>query len=182
MTSDCLRARRGFTLVETMVALAIGGSVLVLVGRTFAAVSDGARRIEASRAEHDGRADGRRWLRGALGSNHPPTDREPFDGRREVLAFSASTRRPDGQFGAERIRVRSIGNTLVAERSIEGEVVLIDGVASVAFDYLVAPGADSRWMSQWVSATTSPLAVRFRLARTVDAAVDTAIILIRDRR
>ena len=61
-------------------------------------------------------------------------------------------------------------------------LVLVDDAPEVAFDYLLEPGADARWVRQWVSPVTAPLAVRIRVARASPAAVDTQLLLIKERR
>ncbi len=178
-----MAARRGFTLVEVMVALAIGGVVLVLAGRIFTVVTDSARLIESERLLTERSANGRRWLRAALASVVPTSDRAPFEGSSEALAFVAATPRPNGRFDTERIELGSSAGALIAKRSVSGAIVMDSGVQAARFEYLGSPGEGSRWVPAWRSTTSAPLAVRLRVARlALRGAVDTTIILIRDRR
>jgi hypothetical protein len=66
-------------------------------------------------------------------------------------------------------------------------VVLIDSVADVALDYLLEPGLDARWVGEWVSPLSAPLAVRMRIRRAGNetrepgGVVDTLLFLIKER-
>ena len=63
----------------------------------------------------------------------------------------------------------------------------MDSVAELALDYLLEPGAESRWVREWVSPVSAPLAVRMRIEKagcgTRDArcVVDTLLFLIKER-
>ena len=57
--------------------------------------------------------------------------------------------------------------------------IVLARATGVAFDYLLEPGADSRWVGTWSSPVSAPLAVRVRLSH--DGGVDTALYLIKGR-
>ena len=61
---------------------------------------------------------------------------------------------------------------------------LADSVSDVAFDYLLDPGADTKWVREWISPVSAPLAVRVRIAgcgRRDVACVDTLLFLVKER-
>ena len=63
-------------------------------------------------------------------------------------------------------------------------LVLADSVKAVAFDYLLEPGAESRWAAEWVSPVSAPIAVRLRVESTSSAGAiraDTVLYLIKSR-
>jgi hypothetical protein len=81
------------------------------------------------------------------------------------------------------LTVSRAGDQLVAEGAA-GTVVLREGVTDVAFDYLLEPGADTKWVREWVSPVSAPLAVRLRIAGCGSGeagCVDTLLFLIRER-
>ena len=63
----------------------------------------------------------------------------------------------------------------------------MDSVADLALDYLLEPGAESRWVREWVSPVSAPVAVRIRMTRTRNGkrdrgnVVDTLLFLIKER-
>ena len=71
------------------------------------------------------------------------------------------------------------GGRLLA-RGKNGDTELFPQVRAVAFDYLLEPGLDSRWVTDWVSALSAPLAVRLRMTR-VGGRVDTMLFPIKGR-
>src|SRR3989442_8979114 len=60
--------RRGFTLIELVVALAISGLVVLLAARTLVGVADGAAQLATTRSTLDRNMNARRWLIEAFGS------------------------------------------------------------------------------------------------------------------
>jgi len=99
------RRASGFTMVELMVAVALGGTVLLLIHEILDTVTRTARELQAMRVAEDQEFNGRRWIRAALGSIHPATEHEPFEGRPASLSFTASVRRGEGWFERERVTV-----------------------------------------------------------------------------
>ena len=69
----------------------------------------------------------------------------------------------------------------------EGESILLaDSVTDVAFDYLLEPGEEAKWMREWISPVSAPLAVRIRIQRgtgkgEAGMVVDTLLLLIKER-
>ncbi|MGH7562557.1 MAG: prepilin-type N-terminal cleavage/methylation domain-containing protein [Gemmatimonadales bacterium] len=175
--------RRGFTVLEVLLALVVGGITIALAHRILVLVVTGAEVVVEARRSRDLEYNGRRWLRSALGSITAPGDRAPFIGRHDELWFTAATRRGEGWFAPERLGVGVLGGQLVVDRETAGAMVLADSIEAVAIEYLHVPGLDARWGRSWISATTAPIAVRFRILRGRGTRrVDTLVYLIKDRR
>lgn len=180
MTSH-VRAHDGFTLLEVMVALAIGAMVLMMAHQLLAAVTEGSRRLEERVIHQDRMLNGRRWLRAALGSINAPVESLPFIGHPNELTLSASTLRGGGWFAPQRLRLLVHEDSLLVERSEEGILFLADSIERIDFDYLLEPGAETRWASNWISTASTPLAVRMRLKHR-QSGIDTSLFMIMDRR
>ena len=182
------RDRRGFTLIEVLVALAIGALVVLLAHQVFATVVNRGRTLLAARESLDRTMNARRWLAATFLSLDVGTDSAGgFDGRVDRMAFAAWQRTADGWFERRRITLAREGDRLVAGVTPGAPVALMDDVDDVAFDYLLEPGAEARWVREWVSPVSAPIAVRLRVARTgcgmrdAGCGVDTLLLLIKER-
>ena len=187
---------RGFTLVELMVALAIAGLVVLTAHRLFAAAGDAGRTLRAAREALDRQANARRWLAATFLSLDVGSDSAgSFEGRPDHVVLSAWELMPNGWFERRRVSLGKAGQHLVA-RALPGEpITLADSIASLDFDYLLEPGAESRWVREWVSPVSAPLAVRMRVGRAgcpkglpdapgmgdARCGVDTLLFLIKER-
>ena len=78
-----MHRKRGFTLIEVMVALAVGGVVVLLAHQVFTGVADGAQRLVQARVVLDHETNASRWLVEAFGSLDEP-------GRSFVATLSSS--------------------------------------------------------------------------------------------
>ena len=171
--------RAGFTLVEVMVTLLVAGLVVLTAERLFGATADGVRAVRASRAELDRRSNAHRWLASAFLSLEVGTEGAlPFEGRPDRVTFSS--RLPTEYGWAERraVTLGVDGGQFTGRPGADAPIVLARATG-VAFDYLLEPGADSRWVGTWSSPVSAPLAVRVRLSH--DGGVDTALYLIKGR-
>lgn len=169
---------RGFTLVEVMVAITIAGVVILGVHRIFTGVADGARAVAVARETLDRQANARRWLKSTFLSLEPP-----FDGRAHHVSFTAWQLTPGGWFEPRPTELRRDGTWLVGKTG-PASLYLGDGVRDVAFDYLLDPGANSKWVREWISPVSAPLAVRVRITgcgRGDAGCVDTLLFLIKER-
>lgn len=181
-----MTGRRGFTLIELMVALAITSLVALLGHQIFAVATRGAQNLRRAGYDLDRRSNARRWLSLTLGSLEvgQPGD-TPFEGRPAELRCTAWIETPLGWMERTDIRLTLAGSHLVASADRAGAISLSDSTASVAFDYLLVPGADSRWIGDWSSPTTAPVAIRIRLGHLADSTVvrrvDTLLFLIKAR-
>jgi len=173
-----VRRRDGFTLIEVMVAVAIGGLVIIAAHRIFTGVADGARAVATAREHLDRKSNARRWLKATLLSLDPP-----FEGRTTRAAFTSWQLTPNGWF-APQATVLATEDAHFVGKSGGNTLRLADGVSGVAFDYLLEPGADTKWVGEWVSPVSAPLAIRLRIAgcgRQDASCVDTLLFLVRER-
>ena len=62
-----------------------------------------------------------------------------------------------------------------------------DSVTDAGFDYLLEPGVESRWVREWVSPVSAPVAIRVRVTRGLGmgderrVVTDTLLFLIKER-
>lgn len=170
----------GFTLLEVLIALAISGIVVLLAHRLFAAAADAARTVEDTRAALDREANARRWLQAAaLSLDVGQQAGDGFEGRADRLAFSTWLETPEGWFARRRVALGLDSRGFIAAVDQTDTLVLADDVHTVAFDYLLEPGADTKWVREWISPVSAPLAIRLRLGNR--AWVDTLLILVKER-
>jgi prepilin-type N-terminal cleavage/methylation domain-containing protein len=175
-----VKSQQGFTLIELMVALVITALVALLAGGTFSAAMSGARRIRNERVAADREANARRWLAGAFLSLEvgQPGSR-PFEGHPGHVSFTSWLPVPQGWMERADVALALAGGSLVGTYGDAEPVVLADSVRSLSLDYLLEPGAESRWASEWVSPVSAPLAVRLRIEHA--SATDTILCLIKAR-
>ena len=179
--------RNGFTLIEVLVALTIGGVVLLAAERIFAGVGDGSRQLVVAREQLDRVANSRRWLKSTfLSLEVGQAAGEGFEGRAGRVRFTSWQMTSGGWFTRQSTDLALDGSHWVA--TVGGfPMTLRDSVTEVAFDYLLDPGADSHWVREWISPVSAPLAVRIRVKRGTWNAergtevVDTMLFLIKER-
>lgn len=176
------RLRRGFTLVEVLVALALAGVVVLLAHALFTAATQAAQAIREARTALDRDANARRWLGAAFLSlevGQQPHD--DFAGRPQQVTFTARLQTSGGWFAPRRVTLREAGGRFEAALDDTATLTLRESVAAVAFDYLLVPGATARWAREWLSPVSAPLAVRVRVAHGAPVIVDTLLLLIKGR-
>lgn len=173
-----MRRRHGFTLIEVMVALAIGGIVIVAAHRIFSGVADGTKAVAIARESLDRSVNARRWLKATFLSLEPP-----FEGRANRASFTSWQLVPGGWFEQTPTRLVQEGSHFLGVAGIE-PLQLANGVSDVAFDYLLDPGANTKWVREWISPVSAPLAVRVRIGgcgRRDAGCVDTLLFLVKER-
>jgi prepilin-type N-terminal cleavage/methylation domain-containing protein len=173
-----VRRRAAFTLIEVMVAMAIAGVVVIAAHRIFTGVADGARAVATAREGLDRSANAQRWLKATFLSLEPP-----FEGRTTRATFTSWQLTPQGWLEPQPTSLAADGAHFVGT-SGGTALQLADSVTSVAFDYLLEPGADTRWVGEWVSPVSAPLAIRLRIAgcgRQDAGCVDTLLFLVKER-
>jgi prepilin-type N-terminal cleavage/methylation domain-containing protein len=178
------RRRHGFTVLELMVALTVGSILIVLTHSILGTATMSAEVVAATSHHRDREFNGRRWLRAAFGSLAAPSDESPFIGLRESMTFSASIRNAGGWLAPDRLHLQLRNNSLIASGTSKDTLVLADSIQAMAMDYLLYPGAESRWTREWISRIKAPLAVRLRLVGMHPSRdrVDTLLFLLQDRR
>lgn len=172
------RVPQGFTLIEVMVAIAIAGVVVLAAYQIFTGVADGASAVAVARASLDHDVNARRWLKGTFLSLEPP-----FEGRVNQASFTSWQLMPGGWFEPQPIQLLQEGSLLVGKKTGQS-LRLADGLSTVSFDYLLEPGADTKWVREWISPVSAPLAIRLRIAgcgRRDVRCVDTLFFLVKER-
>jgi prepilin-type N-terminal cleavage/methylation domain-containing protein len=173
-----MSGRRGFTLLEVIVAVTIAGIVVLAARQLYTGVVDGATAARVARAALDRRMNGQRWLKATLLSLAPP-----FDGSSDRMAFNSWQLTQGEWFEDLKIELRRDGSEFIAT-SGDQRFELRDGVVNVTFDYLLEPGAETKWVNEWISPVSAPLAVRIRIAgcgRNDAACTDTLLFLVKER-
>jgi prepilin-type N-terminal cleavage/methylation domain-containing protein len=173
-----VKRRHGFTLIEVMVGMAIAGIIIVAAHRILTGVADGARAVAVARESLDRSANARRWLKATFLSLEPP-----FEGRANRVSFTSWQLVPGGWFEHTETQLAQAGSQFRGATGAE-PLLLADSVSDVAFDYLLDPGADTKWVREWISPVSAPLAVRVRIAgcgRRDAGCVDTLLFLMKER-
>jgi len=183
-----VRDRRGFALVEVLVALTIGAVVVLLAHQLFAGVADRGRTLTVARTALDRAANARRWLEATFLSLDVGTEgASGFEGRPDHAVFATWLLTPDGWFERRIVSLGRLDDRLVATLTPGPSVALRDSVTDLAFDYLLEPGAESRWVKEWVSPVTAPVAIRLRVTTGRESGdggrvvTDTLLFLIKER-
>jgi prepilin-type N-terminal cleavage/methylation domain-containing protein len=169
---------RGFTLVEVLIALVIGGMVVLMSHQLFASVIDGTRVLDSTRARLEEEELSGRWLRAAFHALEAGDKAGGFEGRPDNVRFTTWVLQPGGWMERRTIRLALRDSALVAT-SDEATAILRRNTGGMELDYLLEPGADSRWVREWVSPVSVPLAVRIRLQ--VNGKMDTLLCLVGGR-
>ena len=173
-----MRKRAGFTLIEVLVALTIASVVIIAAHQVFSGVADGSKAVASAREALDRRSNGRRWLKAAFLSLEPP-----FDGRANRMSFTAWQETPGGWFAPKSVVVALEKDRLIASAA-DQSIELREGTTDVAFDYLLEPGADTKWVREWISPVSAPLAIRLRIGgcgKRDPGCVDTLLFLVKER-
>jgi prepilin-type N-terminal cleavage/methylation domain-containing protein len=173
-----VKAARGFTLIEVIVALTLSALVVLLAHTVFAGVVDGAQRLQAARTTLDRDGNARRALTEIFGSLDVGTEGAGgFAGRPDRVEFTTWQRVPQGWLERRKAVVAVENGVLVARADVT--LALEDSVSGVDFDYLLEPGASAAWVREWISPVSAPVAVRVRIQRA--ATVDTLLFIVGSR-
>jgi prepilin-type N-terminal cleavage/methylation domain-containing protein len=173
-----MRSPRGFTVIELMVAVVIASLVILTAHRVFTGVADGARAVTSARESLDSRSNARRWLKATFLSLEPP-----FEGRVDRATFTSWQPSAGGWFEPHTFSLTRAGQGFVATSGSE-TIQLADSLVDLAFDYLLEPGADAKWVREWISPVSAPLAVRLRVTgcgKRDAGCADTLLFLIKER-
>lgn len=174
------KARRGFTLVEVMVALVISAIVVLGARMLLEQLGDSALRTVAAAGRADRTANGERLLRDLAGRLEIGTEKSvQFSGEPRTARFGSWCDVPSGW--QERCPVelsvvdRGAQSLLVANLASGDSVTLLVRDHPIELRYLDDPRAGGRWFTSWGAGITAPLAF------AVISAGDTTIVRIGER-
>jgi len=173
--------RRGFTLLELLLALSLSGVAMLLGALLWRQSLSAGAALAVHRAALDRDEGARRWLQSALGSLEigAPGDAK-FMGAPGRVSFSTWLATPGGWTERRDVALALDQHTLSATMPDAPPLTLVDSLRDVGFDYLLEPGLTSRWAIAWESPVSAPLAVRIRLTR-LDGHADTLLLLVGPR-
>jgi hypothetical protein len=159
----------------------IAGTAALLAHSLFSVAVEGSRDLRLARTALDRDSNVRRFLEATFLSIETGTG--PFTGEEHKVRFAAWVPTSDGWFERRDVLLALQDRRFVATGPLDGSVVLAESVTNLDLDYLVEPGAQTRWIGEWVSPVSAPLAVRIRVTREQSGAAvtDTTIYLIRAR-
>lgn len=180
-------ARRGFTLIEIVIALLIS-AVLVLTGRQMLEVlTDESRRVEQAARLATIDANAERVLREIVGRMEiGSTVDRGFGGTPRQVTFTSWCEVPDGWLESCRVSLAldsaETGVTLSLSMRIRGaadapltRAIIAKGLEGGALRYLSSASDGGVWFHAWGQGITAPLAIGIILDR------DTTIVPIGER-
>jgi prepilin-type N-terminal cleavage/methylation domain-containing protein len=174
----------GFTLLEVVVAMTIGGLVLLLATGFLPPLNDATTRIRAIESTAGREARVRRWLELAF-SSLDANDRGgvSFDGQAAQLVFRARMLNSRGWFEPTSVQLYLENSDLMARLGNGRQLTLLNRIQEAQWDYLAEPGEYPKWGAAWSGASTAPGGVRLRFIRSTNRptpiVVDTLIFRVR---
>lgn len=176
---------RGFTLIELMVSLAVGGIAILGARSILGALADHADRVSETAAWSDRAANGERTLRLLLGNLEIGTTPDAsFGGDERQASFTSWCQTPSGWTERCRVRLSAVTHvpssnvarhTLTATLSTGEVAVLLDDADVLELRYLRDAAHGGSWFRQWGAGITAPLAIG------IVRGGDTLIVRIGDR-
>jgi len=175
-----MRCRNGFTLIEVLVALIIGGIVIAGAHSILDALSRSARAAQLGAVNADQSANGDELLRSLTGRLDVATPgAKPFFGSEWITAFSSWCEVPRGWLESCSVVLAfdtAFGKTaLVARVNDSTRVVLLHGFTSGSFRYLESAANGGVWQRLWGRGVSAPSAIGVVIDR------DTLIIPVGER-
>lgn len=178
-------SRRGFTLVEVLVALALSGLVLLSAHALLSGVGDRAHALALGADTLTARVTGARTLRLLVGQLEVGTPASgPFAGAPGEVSFTSWCDMPAGW--QERCAVTldfeaANGVPALVARVNQGTTpqVLVRGFRAGAFRYLASAADGGRWFERWGTAITAPVALGVVLDQ--GTRIDTLVVRIGER-
>lgn len=159
-----VRRHRGFTLLEVVVAIAVGGAVVLATHQLFAIVADTADRVPAAARAANAARNREQLLRELLAGVEVGADTsQRFYGQSDSVRFESWCRAPAGWL--ERCTVRldlvPVVDGVALEVSWSGtRTRLATHEAPARFVYLRTAADGGAWLPRWGNAISAPLALR----------------------
>ncbi len=172
--------RRGFTLIEVLVALLIGATI-VLCGRLLLeGVSDDARRMTTFAQLSDHEENGQRLLRSTvMAIDVSAAGAEPFAGDERLARFTSWCARPGGWQERCVVTLAITGDTAAASLMLTlaeaAPFNIRSGFRHGELRYLMDARDGGHWLRSWETGLTAPLAI----GAVLDA--DTLVLVIGER-
>jgi hypothetical protein len=178
--------------VEVIVAIVIGGIVLLGARALLEVLADEEHRLTVEAAADDARGNGYRTLRSLVGEMEVGTiESGPFSGDPVKMSFTSWCDSPSGwqERCAVTIAFETEGKNpaLVARLSEDRRLVVISGFRHGELRYLNSASSGGQWFRQWGRGITAPLAIGVILERGTASGVsnvsatDTLIVRIGER-
>ena len=121
--------------------------------------------------------EGREWAIGAVGSIEVGAG--SFEGYPDSASFTTWLPDPSGRMERRRVLLTQEGDTLML-RTPSVAVPLATEVADARFDYMLEPGLNAAFVSNWNSPVSAPLAIRLQIFHAA-ASADTLLLVIGER-
>ncbi|MFN2397814.1 MAG: hypothetical protein ABR543_04110 [Gemmatimonadaceae bacterium] len=170
---------KGFTLIDVVIALAIGAALVLGARAMLVHVGDSSHRIADATRAADRDANAERLLRTVVGRLEVGTGESvTFSGREHEASFTTWCDVPAGWL--ERceatLAVSTYGDSSELALSFPGQrIVLQRGFEAGALRYLNTAAHGGQWFRQWGTGITAPLAIGIILDS------DTTIVRIGER-
>jgi prepilin-type N-terminal cleavage/methylation domain-containing protein len=170
-----LRSRRGLTMFELIIALALAGTVLAGGALLLEELGDANARVFAQAATEAATNNGAR-ARDRLFADARPADdsSERFTGDSRAASFTTLCDTPAGW--RERCRVKLMIDSLADSSAVialsdRGDALTLGRIGGAAsFRYIDLTGRDTAWLTRWSPSVALPHAI------AIVAGVDTAVL------
>jgi prepilin-type N-terminal cleavage/methylation domain-containing protein len=174
----------GFTLIEVVVALALGGLVLVSAHALLMGVADRGHALSIRTDSLEQRATGALTLRQLVGQLEVGTPASgPFAGGPAQASFTSWCDTPSGwqERCAVTLSVERVDGApaLVARVNDGAPRALLQGFHAAAFRYLKSAADGGQGFESWGTGITAPVALGVLLDR--DTRIDTLVVRIGER-
>lgn len=160
-----ISCRRGFTLLEVIVALSIGAVVLLTARLVVEATTDGSHRLIEARRTADEQAGRDRWLRSLMRrvDGGTPDDTARFYGDSTRVAFTSWCEAPGGWLeecdGMLAVTRADSTVVVVVRTSLDGELVIRRQLSPLSLRYLAPSDTGASWIASWGQSVLPPAAV-----------------------
>lgn len=173
----------GFTLLEIVIALALTGAVAMTAHRLVDVSLRSTEELHSRQRESGFGANARTWLSQSLLSLEAGEGAGGFAGYAQRVEYGSWAQTSNGWLAPVRVSLGMRDGSVIAEGVMKKPLVLRDSVTALEFDYLIEPGMETRWVRQWISPVSAPLAIRMRttIERNGIVSIDTLLLLVKER-